>query len=111
MFGIALCRCEYYVGVLRVYDDLVDLGRLLEADVHEGLARIDGLIHAVAVRTTDGIPGTDVNDIRIRGRDLHGPDAVDILELIEDREPRNPGTRRLPDAARGCADVVDAGLA
>ena len=64
--GVALRRGDDEVGILRVDDHLVDLDGLLEADVRPRLARVGGLVHAVAERALHGVAGADVDDVRDR---------------------------------------------
>ena len=52
MTGITLRRHDHVIGIFRVDDHLVDLGRLLEADVRPSPAGIDRFVHAVAERTS-----------------------------------------------------------
>ena len=56
-------------------------------------------------------PRADIDDVGIGRRDLNRADAVDVRELIEDREPRDARARGFPDAAGRRADVEHAGLA
>src|SRR5262249_33678707 len=107
---ITLSRRDDEVWILRVDADLVDLRRLLEADVRPGLARVGGLVHTVTARALHGVAGAGVDDVRIARRDLNGADAVHVRELTEDRRPRHAGAGGFPDPARRSADVEDAGL-
>src|SRR5262249_44917240 len=93
------------IRILRVRHDLVDLRRLLEADVRPRLARVRGLVHAVPRRALDRVAGARIHDVRIGGRDLDRADAVDLRDLVEDRRPRDAAARGFPDAAGRHADV------
>ena len=83
--------------------------RLLQAGVAPGLARVGRLVDAVArdEGVADvGFAGTDIDRLRIRGRDGQGPDAVGSVQLaIRDVRPRETVVGRAPDSAVDTAEV------
>src|SRR5207237_6631279 len=70
----------------------------------------DRFVHAVAERTPNGIARAGIYDIGIGRRHLYRADAVDVGELIEDREPCHAGASGFPNAADGRPDVEHARL-
>ena len=108
--GVAGRGREDKIGILGIDDELVDLQRLVEADVRPGLAGVGRLVHPSAGGTADRIARADVDDVRVRRRYLNGADAVSFLYVIEDRIPGHAGAGCLPDAALGCAHVEGASL-
>ena len=76
-----------------------------------GLAAVAGLVHAVAVAAGNRITAADVNDVGIGRRDHDRADAVDVGQLVDDRNPRHSRARRPPHATHRRADVKRAGLA
>ena len=111
MFSVALSRTDHDIWVLRIDDDLVYLGRFLEADMHPRLAGIVRSVHTVALRAPYRIAGADIDNVRIGRRDLHRADAVNIGELVKNREPGNACISRFPNTARRSPQVENAGLA
>jgi hypothetical protein len=100
------------VRVLRVHDDASDLARLLEAGPRPRAPSVERAVHPVAVgdvRPHVGLAGPDVEDARIGRRHRDRADRRDRL-AVEDRLPRAPGVRRLPDAAADGAEVEMLGL-
>src|SRR5438874_10036570 len=70
--GMAEGRDQNDIGILRVDDQGADLAGVPEADVAPGLAAVDRLVDAIAVRHVAArgrLPGADIDDVRIRGRD------------------------------------------
>ena len=99
------------VRILRIDDHLVDLGASSSRPmcVHVLPASVDLYMPSPSPR--HGVAGADIDDVGIRRRDLDRADAVDVRELIEDRNPRHSGARRLPHAADRRADIERARLA
>src|SRR5216683_1300876 len=84
--------------------------RVLEANVRPRLTGIDRFVHAVAERTLHRVARAGIHNIGIGRRHLDRADAVDIGELIEDREPGHARARGFPNAAGGRPDVEHARL-
>ena len=75
--------------------------------VRPGLARIGGLVDAVADGdgvARPGLPGTDPHRARVPRVDGDGSDRLDRL-LVEDRHEAGAAVLALPNAATGGADV------
>src|SRR5205823_8268951 len=107
---IALRRGEHEIRILRVDHDLVDLDRVLEANMRPRLAGIDRFVHAVAERTLHRVASAGIHNVGIGRRHLYRADAVDVRELIENRRPRHARASGLPNAAGGRPDVKHARL-
>ena len=90
------------VGIGGADDDRSDVVRVAQADVGPRLPAVGRLVHAVAARL---FAGAGVDDLRIRRRDGERADGRHAGP-IEDRRPRLPGVRALPDAAARRAEVV-----
>ena len=78
-----------------------------------GLARVGGLVHAVAhgeIGPDDARAGADVNDVGIGRRHGDGADRAGGL-VVEQRRPGGAVVGGAPDAAVIEADVEDVGLA
>ena len=60
---VALRRRDDEVRILRIDHDLVDLRRLLEADVRPRLAGVGRLVHAVAERSLHRVTGAGIDDV------------------------------------------------
>src|SRR5262249_60501891 len=103
--GVPLCGRDDEVRILRIDEDLVDLRRLVEADVRPRLAGVGGLVHAVTERALHRVAAARIDDVRIGGRNLDRADAGDVSGFVEHREPRGAGARALPDAAGGHAHL------
>ena len=107
---VALRRREHQIRIFRIDHDLVDLDRVLEANVRPRLTRIDRFVHAVAERTLHRVTRARVHNVCVGRCHLNRADAVDVRELIEDREPRHARAGGFPNAAGGRADVEHARL-
>src|SRR5579862_1883163 len=90
---------KHKISVGRVNNDAVDLHRVFESDMLPALASITGFPHAIAKASADGVTGSGVNDIWVRGCDLNCADTVNTRLLIKDWGPRHTSTGRLPYAA------------
>src|ERR1043166_2260106 len=65
MGAVALCRNDDDIWIFRIDNDLVDLCRLLQADMNERPAGVRRLIHAVPRWTLNGVARADIYDVRI----------------------------------------------
>ena len=96
--------------IARVNADLADLPRLAKTDVLPGLARVGGLVDAVAdgdVPARTGRARSHVDHVRIRRRDGDGADGAHAEEAVGHVRPGVPGVEGLEHAAPGAAEVVD----
>src|SRR5436853_3078473 len=111
--GMAEGRDASDIGILRVDDQRADLAGVPEADVAPGPAAVDRLVDAIAVRHVAArgrLPGADIDDVRIGGRDgerAHGRDRCSVGQ----RPPRGAPVRRLPDSPRDRTEIKGIGLA
>jgi hypothetical protein len=98
------------VGVVGIDDHARDVAGGFEPHVGPGLARVHGLVDAVA----HGVIGPDQpglararpHDAVVAGGDGERADRGDVL-VVEDGRPLHPAVRRLEDSAGGGADVDD----
>ena len=95
------CRHEDDVRVLRIHGDAADVVGVVESDVRPGNARIDRLVHAVAVADRIAerrLTTANVNRVGTRRRHGERADRGDRLR-IEHGRPGAAGVHRFPDAA------------
>ncbi len=106
-------RDEQPVRIPGIDLDVGDHLRIAQAEVRPGLARVGGLVHAVAdgeIGPDDARAAADVDDVGVRRRHRDGADRAGGL-VIEQRRPRRAEVRGAPHAAVIEADVEDVGLA
>ena len=109
---VAQHRGERDIGVGRMDDHLTDLPLLLP-HVRPRLAAVRRLVDAVAggdVAADVGLAGTDVDDVRIGGRNGDRAGRGDRL-VVEDRLPGRTAVHGFPDAAARGRGVVDRRIA
>ena len=105
---------EGNVGVGRMNADAADVADGREADVLPRLARVGGLVDAVAngdVRAKAIGARAGVDDVGVRERDLDGAHGADGEELVGDVHPGLAGVGGAPDATAGGAHIEGMGLA
>ena len=69
-------RHEHHVGVARIHQDLAYLVGVLQADVSPGLARVRGLVHALAVGDVGahvGLAGAHIDHFGSEGATARAP--------------------------------------
>ena len=104
---VAERRDEDNVGIRGVDQYLADMPRIGQSDVLPRLARVNRLVHTIAVRhvvSRVGVSGADVQCSRMRGGDAEGPDGADRL-AVKHRSPPMSAVRCFPDAAAGAAEI------
>ena len=104
-------RCHVdQVRVLRVDADHADLLRVLQTDVRPGLACVQRLVNAVAVRgiaADRALACAHINHVVVGVRYRNRSDGTEVDVPVGDRLPNVPAVRRLEDAATGSAEVED----
>ena len=94
-------RDKQSIGIFRIDDDVRDLLRIAQAEMHPGLAAVGGFIETIArreVRALLSLARADVDHRWTRRRDGNRSDRAGGL-VVEDRLPRAAGVGRLPHAA------------
>ena len=100
------------VRVARVDEHAGDVLRRLQPLVRPRVAAVRRLVDAVPPRRglpVLGLARPHPHEVRVRLMDRHVPDRTRRL-VIEERRPRGAVVLRLPQAARGGAEVEDLGL-
>ena len=102
---VALRREQHEVRILRVDEDRRNLLRVVESPSASTSRRRPSTCRRrcsfVDAAAGDQVAHADVDDVRIRRRDLNAADGRRLLHVVEDRIPRRARARRLPDAASG----------
>ncbi len=100
---------EHAIRIVRVDDDAADVAGFFEAHVLPVVAGVGRLVDAVAHRVErpdeERLAGPGPHGVGRGVGDRERADGGDLL-VIEDRLPVHAAVLRLPDAARGRADVV-----
>src|SRR6185437_16831280 len=93
------------VRVVWIDDDPADDSGLLQPDVAPGSAAVGRFVHSVAGQERipeSRIAGTDVNDLRVRGRNCNRADVVVLEILVGDVLPAAAVIPALPHSAAAC---------
>jgi len=101
------------IPVGRMYQDLADVHRLLQADVLPVLAAVSGAVDSVAVGDAAlavVLARADPDDVGIGRIDGDAADGIAAL-VVEDRLPRDARVVGLPDIPRADRDVPVVGIA
>jgi hypothetical protein len=101
------------VRIFRVDEDRWNLLRVVEPQVLPRVSGVCRLVDAIALvdaATGDQVAHADVDDVRIRRRDLNAADGRRLFHVIEDRVPRRARAGRLPHAAEWESDIEHSGL-
>lgn len=98
----------HHVGVARVDAHPRDLLGVLQPDLLPGTAGVERLVDAVAHgRRIARVPlaGAEVEDVRVRRRDLQGADGR-VVHLVEEHRPGDAAVHRLHQPTRRGPDVI-----
>src|SRR5258708_12515534 len=90
-------------------DEAADLARVLQPGEVPGLSRVGRFVDALAdgdIAPDAGGARSDVDDVRIRARDVHGTNGSGRERLCRQILPRYAAVGGLPDAATRRAEVV-----
>ena len=112
--GMPQRRHENDVGIRRIDDDFADRARIPQANVLPGLAAIERLVNAVAVRdvaANAGFARSDVEDVRDSSSHTAMLPIADVPSLIENRGPSHRAVGGLPHSAAGRAEIIGRGIA
>src|SRR5215831_7186838 len=111
--GVAECRDQHDIRIVRIDDHRPDLTRVLEAEMAPGLAAIDRAVHAISVGHVPArrsLAGPDVDDAVVGWRDGDGADRAD-RGAIGQRLPGVTAIGCLPHTARHSAEIKGAAIA
>ena len=103
---------EQTVGIAGIHNNLWNLLAVTQTKMLPGPATIRGFVNAIArgkVGPLHALPASDVDHVRIGGRDRDGANRASGL-VIEDGVPGSTGIGRLPHASVHDTDVEDVWL-
>ncbi len=110
--GVSHGGHQNHVGIVRIHDDLRDMARILETDVHPGLATVHGFVDTVAVGDIAAqarLAGTHIDDVGIGRRDRNRADGLRGL-IVKQGLPVLAAIDGFPDTAGDRTEIKDAGL-
>ena len=110
--GVAKCRDEYDVGVVRINDDRADVPRIRQAYIRPRLSRIERFVYAVAVgniAADASFARARINYVRVGFGNGDASNRGDRF-IIENRKPRESAVRGLPNAASYSSKIKNAGI-
>ena len=98
------------IGIARMDADFGDVPRLREAEMRPRLARVGGLVDAIAMRdiaTNRDFAHTDIDDVRVALRHRDGTDRGALEVAVGDVLPEDAAIFGLPDTATRRAHIED----